>query len=172
MKRGPVMNSAHLREYQCPPDVFAELGAGLLRSGKSIRFIASGDSMLPNLRDGDTLICEPVENGWVSVGDIVFFLTPDRQAIFHRVVRRQTKEGSQFFQIQADNQLKPERWIRSDEILGKLTRVIRSGSTAQELRGWRMKLGNSWAAFRSRARLNRFNRVRMLEQYFSHIINR
>lgn len=161
------MNSAHLREYQCPPDVFAELGAGLLRSGKSIRFIASGDSMLPNLRHGDTLICEPARTDRVSIGDIVFFLTPDRHAIFHRVIRSKQKNGSRFFQVQADNQQKPERWLGTDEILGKVTRVIRNDSTAQDMRSWQMKLKNKWAAFRLRARLNRINHLRELEQCFS-----
>ena len=67
------MNSAFLRGYQCPPDVFAELCVSLLQSGKSIRVFARGDSMLPNLRGGDRLLCSPLDGRSVRVGDIVLY---------------------------------------------------------------------------------------------------
>jgi len=125
------MNSAFLRGYQCPPDVFAELCASLLQSGKSIRVFARGDSMLPNLRGGDTLFCSPLDGRPVRVGDIVLYLTPNRQTLFHRVIRAREQDGERFFQVQGDNSLNPEGWKSTAEILGRVARVIRSNGMEQ-----------------------------------------
>lgn len=160
------MNSAFLRGYQCPPDVFAELCVSLLQSGKSIRVFARGDSMLPNLRGGDRLLCSPLDGRSVRVGDIVLYLTPNRQALFHRVIRAREQDGERFYQIQGDNSLNPEGWLGSAEILGQVARVIRSNGTEQGMDTLVMRLFNRWAAFRSRRKLNRFQRLRALEQGF------
>jgi len=171
MKRGTEMDGLHLREYPCPPNIFAELGADLIRSGKSIRFIACGDSMLPSLRGGDTLICEPVGQSQVRVGDIVFYLTPDKQSIFHRVIRKRRQNNNLSFQVQADNSLKPDGWINEAQILGKISSIQR-GSKNLDMRGLKAKLLNRWAALRTRTKLNRFNHLRALEQCFNQVIGR
>jgi len=160
------MNTAFLRGYQCPPDVFAELCASLLQSGKSIRVFARGDSMLPNLRGGDTLFCSPLDGRPVRVGDIVLYLTPNRQTLFHRVIRAREQDGERFFQVQGDNSLNPEGWKSTAEILGRVARVIRSNGMEQGMDTLVMRLFNRWAAFRSRRKLNRFQRLRALEQGF------
>ncbi len=162
------MDGVHLREYPCPPDIFAELGADLLRSGKSIRFIAIGDSMLPNLSGGDTLICEPLGLSQLRVGDIVFYLTPEKQSIFHRVIRKRRQSDNLLFQVQADNALKPDGWINEAQILGKIS-SIQGSNKSLDMRSMKARLLNCWAVLRSRTKLNRFNRLRALEQSFNQV---
>ena len=102
----------------------------------------------------------------MRVGDIVLYLTPNRQALFHRVIRAREQDGERFYQIQGDNSLNPEGWLGSAEILGQVARVIRSNGTEQGMDTLVMRLFNRWAAFRSRRKLNRFQRLRALEQGF------
>lgn len=164
------MDSVLLRGYQCPPDVFADLCASLLQAGTSIRFIAQGDSMLPSLRSGDRLICEPAAARQLKVGDVVFFLTADGQAIFHRIIRARKQDGTRSFLVQADNSLRPDGWKSAGEILGRVSRIIRVNGAVAVMDSMKMSLINKWAAFRSRSKLNRFHRLRALEQGFIQVI--
>ena len=167
-----MSNSALLRGFQCPPDVFAELCVSLLQSGTSIRFIAQGDSMLPGLRSGDTLICEPAAAHQLKVGDIVFFLTADGQGIFHRIIRIRKLDGNPSYLVQADNSLKPDGWKNAGKILGKVSRLSRANGAEERMDTLIMSLINKWAAFRSRSKLNRYQRLRALEQGFIQAIGR
>lgn len=165
-------NNALLRESQCPPDLFAELCASLLQVGTSIRFSAQGDSMLPSLRSGDTLICEPVEGRQLRVGDVVFFITADGQGIFHRIIRTRRQNASPFFLVQADNALKPDGWKSAGEILGRVNHITRASGTKEDMGTFKMSLLNRWAAFRSRSKLNRFRRLRAWEHGFIQALGR
>jgi hypothetical protein len=52
---------------------FAELTTDLLRQGCAVRFTATGGSMAPTVRDGETVRCEPVDPARVRPGDIVLY---------------------------------------------------------------------------------------------------
>ncbi len=64
---------------------FSELAATLLRDGHSIRFRAAGQSMHPTIRDGETIVVEPIDLRDIKRGDIVLYRDL-RGVIAHRVV--------------------------------------------------------------------------------------
>ncbi len=64
---------------------FSELAATLLREGHSIRFRAAGQSMHPTIRDGETIVVEPIDLRDIKRGDIVLYRDL-RGVIAHRVV--------------------------------------------------------------------------------------
>lgn len=128
--------------------------------------------MLPGLRSGDTLICEPAAAHQLKVGDIVFFLTADGQGIFHRIIRIRKLDGNPSYLVQADNSLKPDGWKNAGEILGKVSRLSRANGAEERMDTLIMSLINKWAAFRSRSKLNRYQRLRALEQGFIQAICR
>lgn len=58
----------------------------LLEAGHQARFIASGDSMYPTIRDGEAVIVEPCDPASLRVGDVVLTRAP-RGLTAHRIVR-------------------------------------------------------------------------------------
>ena len=66
---------------------FTAVCADLLRSGVPVRFTASGHSMHPAIRDGETLCVEPYAPGRLRPGQVVLVLTPGGPLV-HRLQRR------------------------------------------------------------------------------------
>src|SRR5258707_15365280 len=64
---------------------FEQLSRGLLASGHQIRFQARGRSMLPLIRDGETLRVESVPARTLRIGDIIVAKTP-RGLRAHRLI--------------------------------------------------------------------------------------
>ncbi len=109
-----------------PNAAAAELMKDVLKKGGLFSFRARGTSMVPFLREGDTLAIAPLENQRPRPGDVVAFSYSTQRGpnlVVHRVVGRQ---GTAFV-VQGDgNGCSPEI-IRSENILGRLVKVERDG---------------------------------------------
>jgi len=105
---------------------FAELTRAVLDKGNRFRFCARGISMIPFIRDGDTLTIAPLASGAPRLGEVVAFSYPPEQGkelVVHRVVGRR-RDG---FIVRGDaNGCAPEM-ISSENILGRVVRVEREG---------------------------------------------
>ena len=66
--------------------LFTQVSVDLLRSGFSIRFVATGESMEPTIHDGEAITVEPILPFQIKRGDIILYEMPNR-VIAHRVVR-------------------------------------------------------------------------------------
>ena len=109
------------------------LAAEVLRSFGTLRFAATGWSMLPTIWPGETLVVERISRDEVRVGDIVL-VGRDGRLCAHRVIGTAGNEGSPQWITQGDALPVPDRPVADHELLGKVTHVIRAGSRAP-LRG-------------------------------------
>ena len=64
---------------------FDEVVSELLGDGYSARFVATGDSMYPSIRSGDTLELEPADPADLRIGDVVL-VRAQRGLTAHRIV--------------------------------------------------------------------------------------
>ena len=86
--------------------------------------VARGQSMQPNIHEGDILIFQGIPPDEIQVGDIIFFefpmemrdILPER--ITHRVIEINQDSKGIFFRTQGDNAPPDTYEVRSNDILG------------------------------------------------------
>jgi hypothetical protein len=109
------------------PSQFIGLTCELLRLGHPVRFRADGGSMLPTLRPGDLLTCEPVEVGQFRRGQILLY-RHDRGITAHRVVRVETRPNGQVGLILRGDSLEAfDAPVDPSQVLGRVVAVSRAG---------------------------------------------
>lgn len=103
---------------------FEPVCAAMLRDGVAVRFRAPGTSMRPTIRDGDTLVVEPVEASQVRWGDVV--VAGETCVRAHRVVRVPDVDG-EIFLLRGDSMTACDAPEPSGRILGRVVCVEREG---------------------------------------------
>jgi hypothetical protein len=107
-----------------------ELATEVLRSFGTLRFAATGWSMLPSVFPGDTLVVERVgrDSGkdQVHVGEVVLVGREGRLCA-HRVVGTAGDSENQHWITQGDALSAPDRPVAGNELLGRVTYLIRTG---------------------------------------------
>jgi signal peptidase I len=103
-----------------------ELAGEVLHSFGSLRFKATGWSMLPTVRPGDTLVVERVRSDQIQNGDFVL-VGRDRRLCAHRVVSIVEDSGTPRWITQGDALPTPDRPVKENELLGRVPYVIRAG---------------------------------------------
>jgi hypothetical protein len=109
--------------------VKCDLASDVLRSFGSLRFAATGWSMLPSIWPGDTLVVDRIAAHQVHIGDVVLVGREGRLCA-HRVVNRAVKEarpGNPQWITQGDAMSAPDQPVTQSELLGRVSYVIRSG---------------------------------------------
>lgn len=92
---------------------------------EQIRLKASGWSMWPSIRHGDTVIAVHAQLASLKNGDIVIFPGPSGGLVIHRIVRRGIVCGGlQMVQTQGDNSSCPDSPIPVDKVLCRVSAVI------------------------------------------------
>jgi len=127
----------------CTSAAFAELSAAILGAGASLRFRAHGSSMVPQLRDGDMLLVDPVDPGSVCVGDVILCCGEAGRILVHRVVRRMTGPDGYQFEIQGDQAARPDGVIPEERVYGRVVAIERGGGRIRLDRWGQRRLG--WA---------------------------
>jgi signal peptidase I len=104
-----------------------ELLSAVTEKGKSLRFRASGISMIPFIKDEDVITISPIPSGRPVIGDVVAFLLPgaNRLAV-HRIIEKRNAG----YIIKGDNVPEPDGLIPADNVLGLVTEVERNGHRA------------------------------------------
>jgi signal peptidase I len=115
---GPIAADAH--RLKC------ELACEVLRSFGSLRFSATGWSMLPAIWPSDTLVVERVSADQVKVGEVVLVRRNGRLCA-HRIVSREENSGSPDWITQGDAMPMPDPPVKESELLGRVNYVIRDG---------------------------------------------
>jgi signal peptidase I len=118
------------------------LAAEVLRSFGSLRFAATGWSMLPSVRPGDTLVVEGVSPDQIRVGDIAL-VGRNGTLCAHRVVSL-PGAGNRFWITQGDAMPRPDQPVLDGDLLGRVTEFVRSGKSLavpKKLRGIERLLG-------------------------------
>jgi hypothetical protein len=133
------MSNCHKAQVSQPSttsaaDLFLDLNSDLLRNGRSVRFSAPGHSMYPTIRDGETLIVQPIKAAEVAVGDIILHAV-DQRLIAHRVAKivnpqsyAKTESSCEFI-FKADASSSLNEPVKPSQILGKVVSIERNGTT-------------------------------------------
>lgn len=105
---------------------------GVTERGASLHTTVRGVSMTPLIRDGDAVTIAPLKGRSPRVGDVVAFVVPHscRLAV-HRVVAR---EGTGWL-VRGDNCPEPDGVVTTDNILGRVVAVERTGRGVRFGRG-------------------------------------
>jgi signal peptidase I len=106
--------------------VKCELAGEVLRSFGSLRFAATGWSMLPSVWPGDTLVVDRITPDQVHVGDVVLVGREGRLCA-HRVVSMAADSHNPQWITQGDALPAPDRPVAKNELLGKVSYLIRAG---------------------------------------------
>ena len=103
-----------------------DLAGEVLRSFGSLRFVATGWSMLPTVWPGDTLVVDRIAPHQVRVGDIVLIGRGGRLCA-HRVVSTPADSGITHWMTRGDAMTAPDRPAIESELLGRVSYLIRDG---------------------------------------------
>lgn len=103
-----------------------ELAGEVLRSSGTLRLQVNGWSMLPSVWPGDTLVVERANSSAVSKGDIVLF-GRNQRLFAHRVVAKRSHEGDLRVVTRGDAMPTPDLPVSEDELLGKVSLIVRDG---------------------------------------------
>ena len=103
-----------------------ELAAEVLRSFGTLRFAATGWSMLPSVWPGETLVVERADPDRVHIGDLLLVAREGRLCA-HRVVGTAGDPGNRQWITQGDAQPIPDPPVGESQLLGRVTYLIRAG---------------------------------------------
>ena len=136
----------HAREVQIRKDsrLFTEMCAALLRRGHQVKFHAEGQSMQPNLRDGDAVVIAPAEVAQLQRGDITFVANSDGLRV-HRLSQ---------ISAEANHCITcSDTGLHSDpapfHVFGKVVTVSRDGRE-RKLFPWQLRVAHPVASFARR----------------------
>ena len=104
---------------------FQPVLCALLDDGLTVRFEAGGRSMLPTIRDGDTLVVEPVDPASISRGDVIVVGGP-WSVRAHRVVGEGDHGGGTVI-LRGDALQAPDAPVTPEQVLARVTGVERNG---------------------------------------------
>jgi uncharacterized repeat protein (TIGR01451 family) len=104
--------------------LFKELCAALIRRGNSAQFRVDGQSMTPNLLDGDVVVIAPASMAELRRGDVVLAENTDGLSV-HRVNSLDSKSGE--IQLRSDTGLMSDP--HPSQVLGK---IVRRGRGCEE----------------------------------------
>lgn len=106
------------------PDLMEEL----LTSGHCVRLEVGGVSMAPWLRDHDHVIVSPLNGEDARFGDLLLYRNTAGALVLHRLVRHwRDKRGRRRLQTRGDANLRLDVSIDSARVLGRVSRIEKSG---------------------------------------------
>ena len=128
--------------------VFLEISEHLLKTGRSVRFRATGHSMRPAIEDGDVLTVTPIDPSTLQAGDVILFRRHDRP-IAHRVAEIRTDTSSDMVVVpRGDGKAASDARIVPSQILGRVVSVERQKDATKH--GWLAAGGRAARAVGSR----------------------
>ena len=107
---------------------FGELALALLAAGNQISFRAAGNSMHPQIRNGDIVRVCPADPQKIRRGDIVLYRPQaGRGLLLHRVAGIKTINGCRNFIIRGDAALYHTDTVPADAVCGIAVGLERNG---------------------------------------------
>ena len=132
------------------PDVFAALLDDVIARGFIAQFRAEGTSMLPTIRDGESIAVASLAPRDIVRGDVVLYRR-DARLLAHRVVGVRTAAAGRVFDMRGDAKAANDAPVGEDAIVGAVLSVQRNGR-AVSLSGRRARLRHHAGAFASRVK--------------------
>ena len=110
--------------------VFRELSAEILKKGHVLRFQARGISMHPFIKDRDVIKVKPVGLEDVKSGDIVFYMSKNKNFIAHRLIKKikdKNNDGKLLLVTKGDSCTGFDAALSPSQVLGKVISIERDG---------------------------------------------
>jgi hypothetical protein len=124
--------------------LFTPVCTDLLRSGQAVRFSASGRSMYPTIRDGESVVVRPIDPAAVRQGDVLLY-GGRRGLTAHRVVRVLAEaNAARAFVLRADNGAGLDEHVEAARILGRVSQVDRGQSERDPGTQGALLLARAW----------------------------
>lgn len=102
------------------------VSAELMEAGHLVKLHLTGHSMHPFLKPGDKAIVEKINPEKLKIGDIVI-INFDERHIAHRLIKKEFKNGVQYYITKGDSCEMPDPPIMAENILAKIIAVERNG---------------------------------------------
>ncbi len=105
---------------------FSALTEEILKSGKNLRFQATGQSMHPFIKNGQVIVIQPMDSNALRTGDVVFFRNKSSESSYvaHRLIAKQ-KDGVLI--TKGDARKETDEPVNPNQVLGKVVTVEKSG---------------------------------------------
>ena len=146
--------SASEKQVRKDSRMFAELSAALLERGHSVQFRVHGESMRPNLGDGDTVVVAPVKPSDLQAGDLALVQNDDG-LLLHRVCSVDPSAGA--LQTASDTALDND--LPASRMFGKVA-FRQRGSRSETVTPFQTRLLDPVRIVGRRIRLAAQNRLR------------
>ncbi len=148
----------HVPDVQVRKDsrLFVEICAAILRRGHQVKFSATGQSMQPNLLDGDTVLVAPIHVAPLQSGDIALVENSEGLRL-HRVTQL-SEEGSASLTC-SDTGNSPDP--ATTQVFGKVISLFRAGRE-QNLSAWQLRVVHPLASLTRRILLAGRRRIQGL----------
>ena len=92
------------------------------RIGKTMPLIVLTDSMYPEIKSGDVIVCREVDPEDIEVGDVISFYDPagnGTSILTHRVVEIVEQDGSRYFRTKGDfNNIEDKDLVPAEDLIG------------------------------------------------------
>lgn len=111
----------------CDGEDFEALATEILRSGRALRFRATGGSMHPLVRNHDVIVARPAEGSATRLGEVVLYRAAEGRLVVHRVVGRGQNERGESLKIRGDAVKGPPCRVSPSQVLAKVVTVEREG---------------------------------------------
>ena len=87
LSQKPIISKRSTESLPISGEVLVELIQTILASGADFRFTVRGSSMLPFIKDGDTVTIAPVKREKPTIGKVVAYIEPANQRlVIHRLI--------------------------------------------------------------------------------------
>jgi len=146
-------NRSGTRELVLDHELFAQLSAELIQESGGLRFRAHGRSMAPFILDGDELVLERVGDDSLRVGQVVLFRSNAGAVFAHRLLRRELLDGAVRWTTRGDARNVADPSFTAEDVIGRVTHVVRAGRSRRVDRGLMLALGLIWARIQPAWRL-------------------
>jgi signal peptidase I len=114
-----------IREISLANPNLLELARLELSKKKSFRLQVSGNSMRPNICDGDYIIVEPIALQKIRLGDIILLASISNTALVHRVTKMEDRNGVSIVVTRGDAANHQDVPIPINHVLGRVTLIER-----------------------------------------------
>lgn len=96
----------------------------MLKSGKPIKIKMSGNSMFPNIKNGDICIINPVVSiEDIKLGDILVFGNQTK-LVAHRLLKIERNNEKIYYYCKGDSRFKLDSKISFESIIGKVDSMV------------------------------------------------
>ncbi len=115
--------------------LFTDISRDVLQRGLAVRFTATGESMKPFIKNGETITVLPVDCAGVKKGDILVYALGNTVTVHCVAKVLKCVSRSPVFILRGDLMSSDDEYVQCEQVLGRVQSVERKGR-AVTLNSW------------------------------------